>query len=259
MQREAAVQERMRLAVERSLAPRLAREFNRTAVAASKAYRASASVEAVDLAMQGHADRLAKLLRRAYAPTIQQTADRVADEAKKLKPKGGDPRLEQKDEQGVVDTLIKDWILTTAFEHATSMAKTSQDLVRSAVLDSVQSGLGEVEVGKAIREALGGSISVQRSRLIARTETHTAAQQASLAVVDSLDLPPTKKRWVPVSDARTREHHREMRGKPAIERDEAFQVGGHALQYPGDENGPASEVINCRCVMVYDVDVEAML
>jgi hypothetical protein len=31
---------------------------------------------------------------------------------------------------------------------------------------------------------------------------------------------------------------------------EKFNVGGFALAYPGDPDGPAKEVINCNCVRI---------
>jgi hypothetical protein len=44
--------------------------------------------------------------------------------------------------------------------------------------------------------------------------------------------------------------------------DEKFKVGDAELMFPGDPEGPADEVINCRCAVGYIVDeaaLEAML
>jgi hypothetical protein len=47
----------------------------------------------------------------------------------------------------------------------------------------------------------------------------------------------------------TRHSHLEaaQRSAQGIPLDEAFSNG---LMYPGDENGPPEEVINCRCTLV---------
>ena len=48
----------------------------------------------------------------------------------------------------------------------------------------------------------------------------------------------------------TRETHAALNGK-TIPNDEAFvTIEGNALMYPGDPNAPASEIINCHCVLV---------
>ena len=40
--------------------------------------------------------------------------------------------------------------------------------------------------------------------------------------------------------------------------DEAFDVGGAQLQFPGDPDGPAEEVCNCRCTLLPVVSEERM-
>lgn len=58
------------------------------------------------------------------------------------------------------------------------------------------------------------------------------------------------KRWISTADARTRQTHRhadsQVRALGA-----PFEVGGAPLQFPGDPTGPAKEVIQCRCSVVY--------
>ena len=55
-----------------------------------------------------------------------------------------------------------------------------------------------------------------------------------------------KKRWLAALDPRTRGSHRRLDGE-AVELDAEF---GNGLRYPGDPDGPASEVYNCRCTLV---------
>lgn len=54
------------------------------------------------------------------------------------------------------------------------------------------------------------------------------------------------KRWLAALDSRTRGSHRHLDGETA-ELDAEFSNG---LKYPGDPDGPASEVYNCRCTLV---------
>lgn len=55
-----------------------------------------------------------------------------------------------------------------------------------------------------------------------------------------------EKQWLAALDPRTRGSHRHLDGEVA-ELDAEFSNG---LKYPGDPDGPASEVYNCRCTLV---------
>lgn len=55
-----------------------------------------------------------------------------------------------------------------------------------------------------------------------------------------------EKQWLAALDPRTRGSHRHLDGETA-ELDAEFSNG---LKYPGDPDGPASEVYNCRCTLV---------
>ena len=59
-----------------------------------------------------------------------------------------------------------------------------------------------------------------------------------------------KKQWLAALDQRTRGSHRHLDGE-TVKLDEKFSNG---LRYPGDPDGPGSEVYNCRCTMVPVID-----
>ena len=55
-----------------------------------------------------------------------------------------------------------------------------------------------------------------------------------------------EKQWLAALDSRTRGSHRHLDGE-TVKLDAEFSNG---LKYPGDSDGPASEVYNCRCTLV---------
>ena len=55
-----------------------------------------------------------------------------------------------------------------------------------------------------------------------------------------------EKQWLAALDSRTRGSHRHLDGE-TVKLDAEFSNG---LKYPGDPDGPASEVYNCRCTLV---------
>ena len=55
-----------------------------------------------------------------------------------------------------------------------------------------------------------------------------------------------EKQWLAALDSRTRGSHRHLDGE-VVKLDAEFSNG---LKYPGDPDGPASEVYNCRCTLV---------
>jgi hypothetical protein len=57
--------------------------------------------------------------------------------------------------------------------------------------------------------------------------------------------------WLSSGDDRTRETHAAANGQ-SVKLEGMFVVGEAELSYPGDPHGPAEEVINCRCTVVYE-------
>lgn len=165
-------------------------------------------------------------------------------------PKTARVRRYTKDAAGEFEKILASWMTTHALEQSTLISGTSADLVSAAIFDAMEEGLGQQDIGRAISQTFQGNISDHRAVMTARTETHAASQNASLEVAKGMDLPGRLKEWVAVEDGRTRRDHRTANGQ-RVPMDGKFQVGNAKLDYPGDPSGPASEVINCRCVLVY--------
>ena len=92
--------------------------------------------------------------------------------------------------------------------------------------------------------------SVDRATLVAENQTNGVANAEGL--YDALDEGYTHKTWVTMQDNRVRDTHMEVDGT-TIPIDEAFQVGGSELLFPGDDSlgADASELANCRCTVEY--------
>ena len=78
-------------------------------------------------------------------------------------------------------------------------------------------------------------------------------------IAKRLGLQKPQKEWVSAMDDRTRDWHRQTNGQ-RVGIDDAFTVltpikGGGVvhkeMQYTGDPEGGASNVINCRCFVIY--------
>lgn len=86
----------------------------------------------------------------------------------------------------------------------------------------------------------------------ARTMT-TAAENAgrvqSMKTAEGWGV-KTRKKWLCTHDSRTRHSHLEIDGE-TVDDDAEFS---NKCRYPGDPNGPASEVYNCRCTLITVVD-----
>jgi hypothetical protein len=59
--------------------------------------------------------------------------------------------------------------------------------------------------------------------------------------------------WVTVGDGKVREEHAAAEGQ-TIGVDDAYDVGGESLSYPGDPAGSAALTANCRCGEDYAID-----
>jgi SPP1 gp7 family putative phage head morphogenesis protein len=141
----------------------------------------------------------------------------------------------------------------------TEVTETTRDQIIRAVRKGYEDGLGQRGTASYILD-LVPQISSYRAEMIARTETHGAANYGSQEAAKQTGLPLSRE-WLAAADDRTRETHREANGQ-VVGMDEKFKVGDAELMFPGDPEGPGEEVINCRCAVGYIVDeaaLEAML
>ena len=120
---------------------------------------------------------------------------------------------------------------------------TLKKAVTQEISRGIATGLGYDEIARNIANAASAPFS--RTKTIARTEGHriqqTSTADAQQAAKDrGADV---VKQWDATLDGKTRESHRRVDGE-IRELDETFSNG---LMYPGDPNGAAAEVINCRC------------
>lgn len=91
--------------------------------------------------------------------------------------------------------------------------------------------------------------SAIRTARTAVTGAQNAGRMDSYAAAERMGI-KLKKEWLATLDSRTRHSHAMLDGEQ-IEPDETFSNG---CRFPGDPQGPAREVYNCRCTLVADVD-----
>ncbi len=126
---------------------------------------------------------------------------------------------------------------------------TTEAVLRSRVLAA---GIAEGESVPQLRarlQSVFADLSDYRATMIARTETVGAYNAASHRA--AVDAGATRKRWMATDDARTRATHRAASGTTAPI-DGRFTASG--CRWPGDPTAPASQTVNCRCVLTYTFD-----
>lgn len=133
------------------------------------------------------------------------------------------------------------------------------DMVASQVAQAVNLGEGIPQIADRVDNILsttGSSNWPNRATVTARTESigalNAGRADAFRAVVEQTGT-PMEKVWLATIDDRTRETHEEADGQ-RVPVDQPFILGegdaGVELDFPGDPNGPAEEVIQCRCTML---------
>lgn len=110
-----------------------------------------------------------------------------------------------------------------------------------------------IDGGVDAADFAGERLPPYRAEAIARTETIRAANAGSEAIYRANAV--ERKEWLAAIDSRTRDSHAIASGQ-IVGMDEAFQVGGFAMRYPGDPNAPPGETVNCRCVVLPVMAVE---
>jgi len=168
-------------------------------------------------------------------------------------------KLLQKAEDEVAQVTY-DYVTTNTAQNVTYITETTRKKIQSAIAYSVSEGFGQDDTAKQIAKST--AFSTGRSKVIARTETHQAYNFGNRKIAGALALKKPVKEWLSALDTRTRSWHKDMSGTRVMIEDN-FTVltpsknglSERLMDYTGDQNGGASNVVNCRCfTMYYDED-----
>jgi len=155
------------------------------------------------------------------------------------------------EEDSIFTTLTNDWIHTEGLKRSKLIADTTEADVLAAISAGMDAGDGAAAIARSIMSVT--DLSDWRSELIARTETHAAANYANAETARQAEKKlgiALEKAWSPTIDDRTRPDHAAMDPNNYIPLDEMFIVGGNQADRPGDPSLPADEVIACRCIQL---------
>ncbi len=240
------MQTRMRGRIERGLRSQLSTEFRRLV----RSVRLD--IHSIEPALTQHQHRLERILSKVYRLIFTDFGGRALA---RLKAKGSKSEAEHEIEckavvedtySSAVEKFTKKW---TA-RKASQITATSRAKIERIVREGVSTSMTDREVADKIQERVGGAMGDRRALTIARTETHSASQDAAFELIQTTGLDATKE-WVAVEDARTREDHSDANGQE-VDMHERFTVGDDELMYPGDPSGSPDEIINCRCICVFN-------
>jgi len=234
---------RLRLQFEKQMARKMESLFRTAGNRAAAAYEAGTSVENANVTLQAE---VGAVFRASYAAVIEKFAQRVVENRK---------RATQ------FEALVFQYYAKEGANKVAGVTQTTKNKIRRAIEVADKEALGVGPTAKLIKEYTGGAMGRARATTIARTETHAAASFATDAATRELNLPSQKKRWVSVSDARTRSGHAAANGQE-VGIDEPFLVPFNGqtveMKYPHDGSGGAGNNINCRCLAVYFTDEDAI-
>ena len=97
-------------------------------------------------------------------------------------------------------------------------------------------------------ESVLTSSTANRTKIIARTEVAGSFNSGMFAAAKAAGM--TRKQWIPLSSENSRHSHASMTVE-VIGIDDSFTLDGKSIAYPGDVDGEAEDVINCRCTIKF--------
>ena len=128
--------------------------------------------------------------------------------------------------------------------------------IAAIIADGINEGQSIPDIAARVDELLtvtGSENWRNRALVVARTETGAAMNRGALFAAQArqeADGVPYDKVWLATvggtSGQRTRPSHRKADGQ-RVPLEVPFAVGEAQLMHPGDQTGPANEVIQCRC------------
>lgn len=143
---------------------------------------------------------------------------------------------------------MTDYINDFTAKKITLISDTTKQDVKYLILKNLENGNDIKTIENELRQLYQG-FGEKRAKTIAVTEVAGISNYGSL--MGAVDGGAEKKKWIPNFDEKTRSSHFNMWSHKPIDLLKYFKVGSSKMQYPGDINGEAKEVINCRCILKF--------
>ncbi len=116
--------------------------------------------------------------------------------------------------------------------------------IRDTLDEGIQAGESYEKLAERVRTAFNG-ISKEKAMRIAVTETSIAMESGRNDAMIAAGV--QWKQWITSDDDRVRDTHVKLH-RSRVRMDKPWIVGGAKMMHPCDPNGPAKEIINCRCI-----------
>ncbi|MCX4609392.1 ADP-ribosyltransferase [Streptomyces mirabilis] len=204
-------------------------------------------------------DRMPRIVRRLLRVS-EQAADHTAQATDSELPPEWDDLPGRYDDGRDLPPAMSDYVDVT--EH---LLRAVGDRLAEAAREELAAGVDAGEDIEQLRARLrerftreGAQLGEAREERIARTEAGRAWNTATLgAARDATGSPaPIVKQWLTRHDDRVREDHAHVDGQIRL-LDEQFSVGGVKMDAPHDPTAPASQVVNCRCILAVHPETRA--
>jgi hypothetical protein len=246
-QRQRALDDALQVRMSAKFERRLRSEIAKTMREVAGAYEKRGEL-AITLALSEHAKGIQTTLEADYRAVAGFFGKRLLNDAKGFAgPMVIKESLTEQLQLGI-NAFMGRWIATKV----TQINRTTESQIRTIIRSGIEEGLGVEPIAKRIRE-MAAPMSAVRAHVIARTETHTAANFGAqeAAELTGLDM---KREWVSSMDDRTRDtaeaDHVAADGQ-IVGMNEPFIVSGEELMFPGDPSASPANQILCRCSVVF--------
>ena len=146
------------------------------------------------------------------------------------------------------EVIIREFVRTRTGVKITKVIQSETDdiirITKNVVQQGINEGWGMDKIARSIQKTQA-EMDLWKALRIARTEVVTASNVGVKVGAD--ELPGNKvKVWISTFDQRSRPEHMAMDGV-RVAMNEMFNVDGEMMEFPGDPNASAGNIINCRC------------
>ncbi|MER7740038.1 phage minor head protein [Streptomyces sp. NPDC096538] len=234
----------------------VADEFARELADATEIVAARFSVSRIARMWAGRMPRIVRRLLRVSEQAAEHTAEAVGGEL----PPDWEDLPGRNDDGRQLPPVMREYVEVTEYL-LNAVGDRLAEAAREELAAGVDAGEDIEQLRARLRERFareGAQLGTVREERIARTEAGRAWNYAVLgAARDATGADrPLVKQWVTRRDTRVREDHAVANGQIQL-LDEDFTVGGGQMAAPHDPDAPASQTVNCRCVLKVYPEVQA--